>query len=182
MSAWRFTVMFAAACGSKDAKEPPARGSALVPDRPAPGIKPDAGAAASSCPPFSMTVDGVPVEGMTRGFAVRLDSPSGKSHRVDVVNHEDASCTHALDDSYVLRGAVVAGAYSGEMEGLALDASYFSNPPNVKLVRTTDVVGEPVELCMAPATLTPETGDFKGRKVAIGGRFSGTFCGVVKKD
>ncbi len=177
----RITLVLLAlsACSKKnDAKNDPK--NETTQDKPAPEAAPKIDTT-GPCGPLTVLVDGAPIEGLTHGTAVIMESGSYRTPMIQLFNHDKATCEEALSGRRsVKENEINVRAWHGQMPGVGID-SYTHIEGTLTLDKPTEKVGETMQICVrAPVVFTPNAGAYSGKKVSIAGTFAAPFCGVNK--
>jgi hypothetical protein len=143
------------------------------------------GASAASCKPLAVTVDGVPLAGLTHGLARGNRMQDGITYEVQLFDHGQVTCELLLDKAgrRVVPGEINVRAFAGGAgytgKGVAIDAhtqmggavSLASEPPSAP--------GDVVKLCAGEVAFAPIAGAYKDKQVTISGLFEGRYCGEL---
>lgn len=169
-------------CGKKDDKpaDKPADPSTAAPT-PAEGSAKPKVDVSGPCGPLTVLVDGTPIEGLTHGTAVVMESGSYRTPMIQLFNHDKATCEEALSGRRSTKeNEINVRAWHGASPGVGIDA-FTQIEGTITLDKPTETVGETMQICVrAPVVFTPNAGAFTGKKVSIAGAFSAPFCGVNK--
>lgn len=146
------------------------------------------GGEAVECGPFSLTVDGQPVTGLTHGLAFTHKRNGELVQQVDLFNHDKTTCEQITSRSgrTVEEGEVSVRAFTGGSglmgDGFGIE-SHTQMGLGVKLASAVpQKAGDKVALCVPESNVEPQVGDYKGKKVKVSGKFEGTWCGVMDWD
>lgn len=143
---------------------------------------------AASCPAFSLTVDGKPVEGLTHKMAFTHKRGNERTHQVQLFNHDKVTCDEltSMKGRRVADGEVTVAAFTG---GAGLMGSGVMVTPHTEFGLAIDLVseapakvGDKVALCVAEKSFTPRVGDYADKAIKIAGLMEGTWCGMMDWD
>jgi hypothetical protein len=136
------------------------------------------GAGAGGCPALKITVDGQPLDGMTRGLAYTMVSGSYRTEMVDLFNKDEVKCAEVMAPSRSpLDGEVMARAFGGPAQGLGLDAYTHIAAKATDVTAKAGKVGDKMTICVKETSFTPNAGRFEGENVTVSGAFTGEYCG-----
>lgn len=171
LSALASTLVTSAGC--KASSDPPPAGEA----RPAAPVD-----LSGPCPALSVTVDGVPLTGLSHGQAVTLVNAGQTTQLVNLFDHDQATCEEALAGRHPLRaGEHYVKAFHSAAPGVGIE-THTQLEGTLTLDRMATKVGEPVEICVRrPVVFTPGGGAYEGKLVSIVGKFAGAWCGSNRR-
>lgn len=139
------------------------------------------------CKPLAVAVDGAPLAGFLPTGLARLDKMgSTTALEVEVFNHAKITCEQWTNKKgrVVEPGEIGVRALAGGEgmmgQGVGLEM-HMQFGGEVGVVGTKPkAIGDKVTLCASDITFTPQVGAYKGKKVAISGLFTGTYCGEMQ--
>ena len=133
----------------------------------------------ATCGPLKATLDGKPIDGLTKGYGIQDTA----GYSITVFNHDKTTCEMMLASSrQVPEGeesiTVSAGGRFGA--GLGYEANtQMGDKIKATLKTKPEKVGDPMAICIK-GSFELQVGESKGKKIAVEGEVTGTYCGERK--
>ena len=137
-----------------------------------------------TCAPFSLVADGVAITDLTHGLAVEMKDASGSSLQIEEVNTDAVTCTDVLSKNgrNGATGERSMRAFIGQQasnSGVEFD-QFVQMGLSIRRLGAEPVnAGDPVAMCIDNYTFTPIGGPYKDKRVTVGGKLQGTYCGAM---
>ena len=137
-----------------------------------------------TCKPFSLVADGLAVTDLTHGLAIEMKDASGSSLQLEACNTDAVTCTDVLSKNgrNSAPGERSMRAFIGQQasnSGVEFDQFVQMGLTIRRLGAEPVNAGDPVTMCIDDYTFTPIGGPYKDKRVTVGGKLQGSYCGAM---